>query len=145
MLSFQRNMQLTEKVIFRWHKDDTDRRKIAQWRALSTLMPRSTLLLKEQHVRIRPLAARALWCSHTSPIAKLCSQTFASSRFKAMSSMTLGCLHVLPQYHFLHPRTEVKIMPTSWEIWEEEEVNKHITNTQYSVTEEKENEMRSHV
>ena len=100
MLSFQRNMQLTEKVIFRWHKDDTDGRKIAQWRALSTLMPRSTLLLKEQHVRIRPLAARALWCSHTSPIAKICSQTLASSRFKAVSSMTLGCLHVLTSVPF---------------------------------------------
>ena len=98
MLSFQRNMQLTEKVIFRWHKDDTDGRKIAQWRALSTLMPRSTLLLKEQHGRIRPLAARALWCSHTSPIAKLCSLTLASSRFKAMSN-DLGlftCLTSVP-------------------------------------------------
>lgn len=109
MLSFQRNMQLTEKVIFGWHKDEADGRKIAQWRALSTLTPR----LKEQHVGIRPLAVGALWCSRTSPTAKLCSQTLASSRFKAMSSMTLGCLHVLPQYHFLHPRTEVKIMPTS--------------------------------
>lgn len=34
MLHFQRNMQLTEKVIFRWHKDGADGRKIAQWRAL---------------------------------------------------------------------------------------------------------------
>lgn len=109
VLSFQRNVQLTEKVIFEWHKDEADGRKIAQWRALSTLASR----LKEQHVRIRPLTVRALWCSRTSPIAKLCSQTLASSRSKAMSSMTLGCLHVLPQYHFLHPRTEVKITPTS--------------------------------
>ena len=34
MLHFQRNMQLTEKVIFRWHKDGANGRKIAQWTAL---------------------------------------------------------------------------------------------------------------
>lgn len=37
VLSFQRNVQLTEKVIFVWHKDEADGRKIAQWQALSTL------------------------------------------------------------------------------------------------------------
>lgn len=36
-------------------------------------------------------------------------------------------------------------MPTSWKIWEEEDVNKHVTNTQYFVTEEKENETRVHI
>lgn len=129
-LSFQRNTQLTEKRekrIFGWHKDKVGGRKIATIESPGHPEARSQGAACGQQVP----GCKVSWCSHSSRVAKLCSQTGIQQNwtsFKAISSrtVTLGCLHVLPQYHFLHLGNEVKIMPTSSRIWGAEEVNIHV-------------------